>query len=162
MQNEAGKWCYKAWNHKDEIFCTQACQALPLYLGMVPEDRKRDVFGTLLELLQESGFVSGEVGFPAIPRSLMREGQQELIWKLAMKEDTFSFYRFVRAGETALGEYWEDNPRSHNHDMMGGLMECYDTGIAGIRNLSSGFTKVSVCPYLPSGMKHMECAYNSV
>lgn len=30
-----GKWCYKAWNRQDEIFCTQACQALPLYFGMV-------------------------------------------------------------------------------------------------------------------------------
>ncbi len=70
---------------------------------------------TLLEL-EPSGFVSGEIGFPAILRCLQESGHQDLIWKLAMREDTFSFYHFVQTGETAPGEYWEDNPRSHNHD----------------------------------------------
>lgn len=162
VRDESGKWCYKAWNHKDTIFCTQACQALPLYFGMVPEEKEKDVTETLTELLAPSGFVSGEVGFPAILRSLQKSGRRDLIWNLAMKEDAFSFYHFVQTGETALGEYWEDNPRSHNHDMMGSLMECYYTDIAGIKNQAPGFTKVLIKPCLPEGMNRMRCVYNCI
>ena len=161
VKDSAGRWCYRAWDHREELFCTQACQALPLHFGMVPEDKKKDVTDTLLELLEPSGFVSGEIGFPAILRCLQESGHQDLIWKLAMREDTFSFYHFVQTGETALGEYWEDNPRSHNHDMMGSLMECYYTGIAGIRGLEPGFARAEIRPYLPKGIKRMKCSYGS-
>ena len=161
VKDPAGRWCYRAWDHREELFCTQACQALPLHFGMVPEDKKKDVTDTLLELLEPSGFVSGEIGFPAILQCLQESGHQDLIWKLAMREDTFSFYHFVQTGETALGEYWEDNPRSHNHDMMGSLMECYYTGIAGIRGLEPGFARAEIRPYLPNGIKRMKCSYGS-
>ena len=161
VKDPAGRWCYRAWDHREELFCTQACQALPLHFGMVPEDKKKDVTDTLLELLDPSGFVSGEIGFPAILQCLQESGHQDLIWKLAMREDTFSFYHFVQTGETALGEYWEDNPRSHNHDMMGSLMECYYTGIAGIRGLEPGFARAEIRPYLPNGIKRMKCSYGS-
>lgn len=161
VKDPAGRWCYRAWDHGEEMFCTQACQALPLHFGMVPEDKEKDVTDTLLELLEPSGFVSGEIGFPAILRCLQESGHGDLIWKLAMREDTFSFYHFVQTGETALGEYWEDNPRSHNHDMMGSLMECYYTGIAGIRGLEPGFARAEIRPRLPKGMKRMKCSYDS-
>jgi hypothetical protein len=162
VQDEYGKWCYNAWDHKEDIFCTQSCQALPLYFGMVPKDKKGDVFDKLINLLENSGFMSGEVGFPAILRCLQEAGRQELMWELAMSEDAYSYYHFVLSGETTLCEYWEDNPRSHNHDMMGSLMECYYTDIAGIKNLGQGFAKVLIKPHLPKGVHQMKCSYKSV
>lgn len=162
VKNENGIWCYKAWDHKEEIFCTQACQALPLEFGMVPDDRKRDVLEILKHLVDEYGFVSGEIGFPSILRVLEGNNCQELIWQKAMSENGFSYYHFVQTGETTLGEYWEDNPRSHNHDMMGSLLELYYSSIAGIKALTPGFSKIAVKPCLPEDIHAVKCRYESV
>lgn len=162
VQNDSGKWCYKAWDHKDEVFCTQACQALPLYFGMTPESKKADVLTTLVDMVKGSGFVSGEVGLPSIFKVLETNGFSDLIWEKAMKEDDFSYYYFVKNGETALGEYWEDNPRSHNHDMMGSLLELFYSDIAGIKMMEPGFSKIRIEPKLMDGINEFQCIYNSV
>ena len=65
-------------------------------------------------------------------------------------------------GETTLGEYWEQNPRSHCHDMMGHIIEWYYNGIAGILPQEPGFDKVLIRPYLPKGMTQFSCSYRSV
>ena len=162
VQKEDGTWCYRVWNHKDEIFCTQACQALPYEFGMVPDNRKKDVLLALVQMVETSGFVSGEIGFPSILRVLEENGYQDLIWQKAMLEDGFSYYHFVQTGETALGEYWEDNPRSHNHDMMGSLLELYYSSLAGIKPLEPGFQKVSIKPHLTDTITQLTCTYSSI
>lgn len=63
---------------------------------------------------------------------------------------------------TTLGEYWETNPRSHCHDMMGHVIEWYYNGIARIRAEEPGFAKVTIRPFLPEGMKEFTCSYCSV
>ena len=73
-----------------------------------------------------------------------------------------SYYAFVLDGLTTLGEYWEPNPRSHCHDMMGHIMEWFYNGLAGICPLEPGFTKVQVKPWLPSSINHLRCVYYSV
>ena len=50
-----GYWYYQAWDHKDEICMTQAAEALPLYWGMVPEDKVEDVVRTFRQTLEEKG-----------------------------------------------------------------------------------------------------------
>ena len=64
-------------------------------------------------------------------------------------------------GETTLGEYWETNPRSHCHDMMGHIIEWYYNGIAGIRPAAPGFRKVEIDPYLPQTMNRFDCSYET-
>ena len=39
---EKNIWCYRAWDHPEKIFITQASQALPLYWGMVPEEKTEE------------------------------------------------------------------------------------------------------------------------
>ena len=66
------------------------------------------------------------------------------------------------AGETTLGEYWEDNPRSHNHDMMGHIVEWFYNGIGGIRPIKPGFEQIELCPYLPKTAEECTVSYDSV
>lgn len=159
---EKGFWCYRAWDHPGEIFLTQASQALPLYWGLVPADKEEDVVKAFRMTLEEKeAFVSGEVGLPYIIQTAGRYGMDDLIARFILRETHPGYYAFVLDGETTLGEYWETNPRSHCHDMMGHIVEWYYNGIAGIRPLEPGFSRVEIRPYLPETIHEFTCGYDS-
>lgn len=160
---EKGFWCYRCFDHPDEIFLTQAAQALPLFWNMVPEDRKEDVINALRYTLEKEGaFIAGEVGLPYIIQCARIYGMNELISRFVLREEHPSYYAFILDGETTLGEYWETNPRSHCHDMMGHIIEWYYNGIAGIIPEEPGFAKVTIRPYLPESIHEFTCTYQFV
>jgi hypothetical protein len=67
VRDADGRWVYKNYEHKDAIVITQACEALPLYWGMVPSEKKQDVEDAFRRALTEKNcFASGEVGLPYI------------------------------------------------------------------------------------------------
>ncbi len=157
----SGKWCYRVWG--DEFKTTQSAEALPLFWGMVPEDKKNDVVSEFKQTLLDKGaFSSGEIGLPYIIQTASKYGMNDLIGKFITRKEHPSYYAFVLDGETTLGEYWENNPRSHCHDMMGHIIEWYYNGIAGIKPLEPGFKKISIKPHMPESMNEFECSYNSV
>lgn len=163
VQDEKGKWCYRSFEHTEKLVITQACEALPLYWGMVPEDKVSDVAEAFRQtFLEKRAFASGEVGLPYIIQTASRYGMNDLICSFIMKPEYPSYYAFVKEGLTTLGEYWEENPRSHCHDMMGHIIEWYYNGLAGIKPLEPGFKKVLIKPYLPESMNYMKCRYESV
>lgn len=158
-----GYWCYRIWEHKDEVFMTQAAEALPLYWGMVPKEKEGDVVRAFRDTLeQKQAFASGEAGLPYVIQTAGKYGMNETIAAFITRPEHPSYYAFVMDGLTTLGEYWESNPRSHCHDMMGHIIEWYYNGIAGIRMEEPGFGKIKICPYLPEGMSEFTCAYKSV
>lgn len=163
VYNEEKKcWCYKAWDteEKNKVTMTQAAEALPLYWGMVPEEYEKDVVKAFRFTLEEKGtFVCGEVGLPYVIQCARMYGMNELISEFIMKEQHPSYFAFVKEGETTLGEYWETNPRSHCHDMMGHIIEWYYNGIAGIIPEEPGFKKVKICPFLPKSMNQFSCKF---
>lgn len=160
---EKKRYCYRLWENEDEIQMTQAAEALPLYWGLVPEECREDVAGAFREVfLRDGSFRCGEVGQPYVIQTAADCGMNDLIGEYIVKETHPSYYAFVLEGETTLGEYWESNPRSHCHDMMGHIIEWYYNGIAGIRPLEPGFKKALVKPYLPESMDRADCTYHSV
>lgn len=159
---EGGFWCYRVWDHPDDVFLTQAAEALPLFWGMAPEDKEEDIVEAFLKTLDEKqAFVSGEVGLPYIIQTAHKHGMDDRIARFVTRKEHPSYYAFVLDGMTTLGEYWETNPRSHCHDMMGHIIEWYYNGIAGITPLKPGFKEVRVRPYLPEGMTEFNCTYRS-
>lgn len=163
VKDEQGHWCYRCYEKKAEgIIMSQACEALPLYWGMVPEDKKEDVVRAFRNtLLEKKAFCAGEVGLPYIIQTAARNGMNELIDSFITCETHPSYYAFVLAGETTLGEYWEDNPRSHCHDMMGHIIEWYYRSLAGIEPLAPGFAKVRIQPWMPEDMDSFTCTYET-
>lgn len=160
---KTGRMCYRAFDHKDEFAVSQACEALPLYFGLVPEEYVEDVQETFIDTLKEKGcFAAGEIGLPYIIDTAREIGLNDLIHAFILKEEHPSYYAFILDGETSLGEYWEHNPRSHAHDMMGHIIEWYYRGIAGIHPKTSGFTEVEIIPYLPEGMTEFSCTYRDI
>jgi hypothetical protein len=162
VQDKEGRWVYRSFEHADEIVITEACEALPLYWGMVPAEKEKDVADAFRRALAEkNSFASGEVGLPYIIQTARTYGMNDLIAEFITREEHPSYYAFVMDGLTTLGEYWEPNPRSHCHDMMGHIVEWFYNGIAGICPLKPGFREVLVKPWLPASVNHLECAYRS-
>ncbi len=160
---ERGFWCYPCRDHPGEIYLTQASQALPLFWGMVPPEREADVVRAFRWTLERDGcFLSGEVGLPYVIETARRYGMNDLISRFALREEHPGYYAFILDGETTLGEYWEKNPRSHCHDMLGHIVQWYYDGIAGIIPEEPGFRAVRICPYLPEGMHTFSCTPQSV
>lgn len=159
---ETGRWSYRMWEAKERFRTTQACQALPLYWGMVPPEKRRDVEEELRRTLTEkNAFVSGEIGLPYIIQAAAQCGMNELIAAFITRLEHPSYYAFVLEGETTLGEYWETNPRSHCHDMMGHIVEWFYNGLAGIVPEAPGFARVRIRPFLPESIHRLRCAYRS-
>lgn len=159
---ELNGWCYRAWDHPDELFMTQATEALPLYWGMVPEEKIEDVVRAFRDTLErEDALISGEIGLPYVIQTARKYGMNDRICQYILWEEHPSYYAFVLDGETTLGEYWETNPRSHCHDMMGHIVEWYYNGIAGIQPMKPGFEAIRICPYLPESMNEFTCRYDS-
>ena len=162
QKKEDGHYAYRSYENKDAFITTQACEALPLYWGMVPEKHKDDIIEAFREtLISKGSFVSGEIGLPYIIQCAKRYGMNDLIASFITKETHPSYYAFIKDGMTTLGEYWETNPRSHCHDMMGHIIEWYYNGIAGIELLKPGFEEISIHPYMPEGMNHFTCTYET-
>lgn len=160
---QRGYYCYKAWDHPNEVFMTQAAEALPLYWGMVPGEKESDVVRAFRDTLEEKAtLVSGEIGLPYVIQTARKYEMNDLICEYIMRKEHPGYYAFVLDGETTLGEYWETNPRSHCHDMMGHIVEWFYNGIAGIQPLEAGFGKIRIHPYLPESINEMECSYRSV
>lgn len=158
---DTGLYCYQVWG-KEPLQMTQASEAMPLFWGMVPEDKISDVVESFRRLLIADGSLkTGEVGQPYIVQTMNRYGMNDLLSQMILKPEHPSYYAFVLAGETTLGEYWEENPRSHCHDMMGHIAEWYYNGIAGIQPLEPGFKKVLIRPWLPESMHHVKATYDS-
>ena len=156
-----GAWCYHIWGEGNAI--SQTAEALPLYWGMVPKEREADVVKAFRAALTEKQcFMAGEIGLPYVIQTARKYGMNELICRCITRETHPSYYAFVLDGETTLGEYWERNPRSHCHDMMGHIIEWYYNGLAGIEALAPGFRRVRIAPYLPEGMNHFTCSYETV
>lgn len=157
-----GGWCYRVWDHPDTLLTTQAAEALPLCFGMVPPEREADVVRAFRKTLEEKdAFVSGEIGLPYIIRAARDHGMNELICRFITRTSHPSYYAFVLDGETTLGEYWETNPRSHCHDMMGHIIAWFYAGLAGIEPAEPGFRKVRIDPYLPESMTRLDCTYET-
>ena len=158
-----GKYCYQSFEKAGEgIVTTQAIEALPLYWGMVPEKAKEDVIQCLRQNIEKEGaLVAGEVGLPYVIQAAAKYGMNQLIADCITRKQHPSYYAFILDGETTLGEYWETNPRSHCHDMMGHIVEWFYSGIGGIEIVEPGFKKIKIHPFMPDSINEFNVTYET-
>ena len=140
---------------------TQTNQAIPLCLGLVPSEYAGKVQNTLVSLCEGHHLECGEIGLVYILRSLSAADRNDIICDIILKETHPSYLRFVETGETTLPEFWRDDARSRNHDMMGHIMEWFFTEAAGIKS-EDGFKTVSIKPNCTDFIDSFECVFNSI
>ena len=114
---------------------SQTAQAMPLALGLVPEDAKAKVLDRLIADIHahDDHTTAGEVGFSYLIRALAQADRSDVLLAMLLRKDPPSYGAQLAAGATALTEAWDANPHSsQDHFMLGGAEEWFYRGLGGI------------------------------
>ena len=115
---------------------SQTANAMPLALGMVPEDRRPAVLANLVADIRNHGnhVTAGDVGFHYVVRALTGGHRSDVLFDMLVKLDSPSYGYQLSKGATALTEAWDANPNSsQDHFMLGHAEEWFYRGLAGIQ-----------------------------
>ena len=114
---------------------SQTAQAMPLVLGMVPENLRQAVLDNLIKDIRGHGdhVTAGDIGFHYVVRALTDNGRSDVLFDMLSRDDSPSYGYQLERGATTLTEAWDANPRSsQNHFMLGHAEEWFYRGLAGI------------------------------
>jgi len=128
---------------------SQTSNALPLYLGLVPEDRVPKVMANLVADIREheTHVSTGIVGSNALVQVLSKYGAAPLMYELANQTSYPSLGDQVRRGATTVCESYECGPWvSQNMKMFASLDKFFYRELAGIRPTAVGYRRVLIQP----------------
>lgn len=143
----------KFFNPQTHIIASgsQTSHAMPLVVGLVPDQEKKEVFKNLILAVERDGYAltPGDIGFHYLIQALQDAGAGDVIYKMNSREDVPGYGFQLKRGATSLTESWPAlRYVSNNHMMLGHLMEWLYSGIGGIRQAdgSAGFQKIIIDP----------------
>ena len=133
---------------------SQFSQVWPLYLGIVPEERKAGTLAHLrTEIVDHRGghLATGILGTKYLFDVLSDHGLGELAYTVAMQEDYPGWGYMLKMGATTLWERWEymtgRDMNSHNHQMYGSIAGWFFDEVAGIQALPEpGYRHFVIAP----------------
>lgn len=115
---------------------SQTADAMPLVVGLVPEDRRAAVLANLIEDIRNHSYhvTAGDVGYHYVVRALTDGDRSDVLYSMLSRTDNPSYGDQLAHGATTLTEAWDANPNSsQNHFMLGHAEEWFYRGLAGIR-----------------------------
>jgi alpha-L-rhamnosidase len=146
---------------------SQTANAMPLALGVVPEDKRAVVLEHVVADIHahEDHVTTGEVGYPYLLRALMEGGRNDVLMAMMMRKDPPSYGSQLAAGATSLTEAWDANPKSsQDHFMLGGAEEWFYRGLGGIDydlSRANFAERITIRPRMVEGVSWVRCGYVS-
>ena len=143
----------------------------PLFLGIVPENKKKDVVRNLINHITDTwkGHIStGTLGTKYIFDVLTKNYFLDVAYNMVNKETYPSWGYMLSHDATTLWELWEyrtgDRMNSHNHIMLGSMGEWFYKSLAGIQMVSSapGFRKAIIKPYIVGNLNYVEANVQTI
>jgi len=138
---------------------SQTSNALPLYLNMVPENKKKSILNYLVDAITghfDHHVDTGIVGTRYIFEVLTDNGYPEIAYRMITQKSFPGFGYMIREGATTLWERWEKlesgGMNSHNHIMLGSVDTWFYKTLAGIVALEPGWNYIRIKPYIPKNM----------
>jgi len=150
---------------------SQTSNLLPLFLDMVPEDKKEAVLKRLIGnivMLRDCHVGTGIVGTRYLLDTLTKYGQTELAYKIVSQTTYPSWGYMIQEGATTLWERWEylvgEGMNSHNHIMFGSIDAWFYKVLAGINIDPSapGFEKIIIKPHVVGDLKYVNASVNTI
>ncbi|MBI1334512.1 MAG: Bacterial alpha-L-rhamnosidase [Armatimonadetes bacterium] len=149
---------------------TQCCQAMPLALGLVPEDMKSKVLDVLLKDIKahDDHLTTGIFGTKYLFEALSDNGHDDVAYRIANQKTFPGWGYMLEKGATTLWEHWDysDNTFSHNHPMFGSVSEWFYRSLLGIRPAAPGFKKILIRPSVVGDLTyakgHHDCPYGRI
>jgi hypothetical protein len=140
---------------------SQASNAVPLAMEMVPGQARAAVFQQLVTDFQSKQTTVGEVCLEFLLNALADGGRSDLIYKTYTLENA-GYGLQVAQGKTSLTEGWNGG-ESQDHFMFGELNEWLFSDLAGIQSSPSGeFRKIVIHPAVVGDLTHVSAAYESI
>jgi alpha-L-rhamnosidase len=150
--------------HKDSCQCAHT---ISLVAGVVPEADRQVVLDAVIADLEKRGWqqTPGDIGHVFFIRALAQAGRSDVLHRIYARDGVGSYGGILKKGLTAMPETWDamnDGYQSHNHCMLGHVMEWYYGYVAGIRQQpgSVGWKRILIAP-VPGPLTHAEATFNS-
>ncbi len=151
----------------------QASNALPLYMGIVPEEDAGKVAQRIAEDVKEHDYhlTTGNICTKYMLEALTEHGYVETAYALAVQESYPSWGYMLANGATTIWERWEFiesgelvGMASHNHPMYGSISTWFYKYLAGIRADSGlpGFRSLVIKPYFPRNLEQVQCRLDTM
>ena len=145
---------------------SQTANAMPLYVGLVPDDQRAAVLQSLRQELQTHDYrlTAGDIGFRYLLRVLDDAGASDIIFQMNNRADVPGYGYQLAHGATALTESWAALRNvSNNHFMLGHLMEWFYSGAGGIRpdEGSVAFRRIVIRPEPVGDLNSASTRYES-
>ena len=144
---------------------SQTSYAMPLYFGMVDEAYEQEVRENLAKELERNNnaLTSGDVGYRYLVQTLQESGYSDIIYKMNYRSDVPGYGYQLEKGATSLTESWKAEGASHNHMMLGHLMEWFYSGLGGIRQAknSVAYKNIVIEPQVVGDVNSCRTIYDS-
>jgi hypothetical protein len=145
---------------------SQTAQALPLVLGLVPEEHRARVLDALVRDVRAhgNGTTAGDVGYRYVLRALAEGGRSDVVFEMNDQSDKPGYGYQLARGATSLTEAWNADPRSsQNHFMLGQITEWLYADLAGLAPdpESPGWKRLRIRPQPVPGVTWAKAAYAS-
>lgn len=146
---------------------SQTAYAMPLVVGLVPEEDRQEVFKNLIQTVERDRYAltAGDVGYRYLVKALQDAGANDVIWKMNFRDDVPGYGFQLKHGATSLTESWAAlREVSNNHMMLGHLMEWLYSGIGGIRQApgSAGYRHIIIDPQPVGDLTFAEVSHTCI
>jgi alpha-L-rhamnosidase len=150
---------------------SQTSHILPLYLDMVPENKKKAVLQQLLENIEiqwDCHVGTGIVGTRYLLDTLTKYDRSDLAYTLLTKTTYPSWGYMIKEGATTMWERWEylagAGMNSHNHIMFGSIDAWFYNTLAGIKVETStpGYEKILIKPHVVGDLSHVTASVHTI
>jgi len=144
---------------------SQMANAFPLYLGLVPAERREAVLSNLITQIQETDsghLTTGVLGTKYLPEVLSGYGRADIAWMLVNQKGYPSWSEMMKKYNT-MCEFWTLK-QSHNHVMMGSIDSWFFETLAGVRLVEEfpAYERTVIHPYLAEGLNRVDCSLQTV
>lgn len=154
----------RTFAHKDSCQCAHT---ISLVAGLVPEADKQAVLGAVIADLEKRDWqqTPGDIGHVFFIRALAEAGRSDVLHRVYSRTGLGSYGGILAKGLTAMPETWDamtDGVQSHNHCMLGHIMEWYYGYVGGIRQQPGtiGWKKILIAP-VPGSLTRAEAIFDS-
>jgi alpha-L-rhamnosidase len=147
---------------------SQAALAIPLALGLAdaPEASRRALVDAIVRDVEQRGYATaGDVGFGSLLQALAAYGRSDVVYRLLNQDEKPGYAYQLKKGATTLTETWDASlGASHNHIIMGQVIEWFYQGLAGITPDASwpGFKAIVLRPQPVDGLAWADATYESI
>ena len=149
---------------------SQFSNAFPLYLGIVPQDKKSVVVKNLISDIEkrDNHLSTGFIGTPFMLDALAEQGHADVAYKI-VSQDTYPGWGYmVKNGATTTWELWElktgNGMNSHNHPALGFISSWFYQMLGGLNidPAHPAWEHFTVKPYVLGDLKWAKASVDTL